>query len=53
MKYMLVLFSILSMMLGQLQAASRNQTFSEPYIAFTYNSHLVDHIWGLDESGIP
>jgi len=40
-------------MLNQfIQAASRNQTISEPYIAFTWNSHLLNYTLGDDTSGI-
>ena len=36
-----------------IQAASRNQTISEPYIAFTWNSHLLNYTHGdPDETGV-
>lgn len=38
---------------GMAEAASRNQTYSEPYIAFTYNSHMINHTWGEPGTGVP
>lgn len=44
---------LLSAILVAVEAASRNQTYSEPFIAFTFNSHLENHTWGLHGSGVP
>lgn len=42
----------LALALAVARAASRNQSFSEPTIAFQYNSHLED--WDPDDdSGVP
>jgi len=49
-----IILTLLSSLLTSLvNAASRNQTFSERYLAFTYNSHLVNWTDGNDTSGIP